>query len=618
MAAPRTHSPGLFSPPVLRRTLLIFAPAALLICVVALALHQLDRANEHALHEQAGAHLVELHADLITRELKAVESDLLYLANHSDLREFVSQPAADKRSPENELEERRRLLENDYVLFCRQKGIFDQIRYLDAQGMEKIRVNYNNGAPAAVPDRELQPKGDRYYFRQTMLLSHDEVFISPFDLNVEHDEIEKPLKPVIRFATPVFDLDAGGRRTKRGILVLNYLGAALIARLAEEAQVFPGSAWLLNRDGFFLRGPAPSDEWGFMLGHSRRLATYYPEEWERLSGEDRGQFYSPAGLFTFRLLATSPKRNTLGRDLETTPQRSETTPQRGTAPDRGGSHLDPDAADPGLIVTSFVPSGLLDHRATALLRRLMVLSGVVLVLVLILVWYLSYTAALRREQERQLADSEGRLRALSAQLMTAQEEERRSIARDLHDEMGQVVTAMTLDLQRAAQAGESDKKDDLISRALRGAERLLGSIHEVAARIRPTLLDDLGLKDAVQSYLSDYEHRTGVAVHAELQFEHSDVPAIVSENVYRILQEALTNVAKHAQAREVCVALRVTAAQASLTVHDDGAGFMPALVDGKCLGLLGMRERAELLEGTFAVKSEPGLGTEVRVALPLS
>src|SRR5262249_37329838 len=153
----------------------------------------------------------------------------------------------------------------------------------------------------------------------------------------------------------------------------------------------------------------------------------------------------------------------------------------------------------------------------------------------------------RREQERKIAESESRLRSLSGQLMTAQEEERRSIARDLHDEMGQVVTAMTLDLQRAA-AAEPERKNELISHALLGAARLLDTIHEVAARIRPSLLDDLGLKDALRSFLSDYEHRTRVAVHADLQFERSDLPAGVSENVYRIVQEALTNVAKHAKA----------------------------------------------------------------------
>src|SRR5262249_15803923 len=243
--------------------------------------------------------------------------------------------------------------------------------------------------------------------------------------------------------------------------------------------------------------------------------------------------------------------------------------------------------------------------------------GVVLALVFGLAWYLGHAGAVRGEHERRLAESEGRLRTLSAQLMTAQEEERRSIARDLHDEMGQVVTAMTLDLQRAAQATDRDKKGDLIGRALHGAEHLLDRIHEIAARVRPSLLDDLGLKDAVQSYLSDYEHRTGVAVRTELVFERGDVPAVVSENAYRILQEALRNVAKHAQAKEVTVALHVAAASVALTVRDDGVGFTPGAVDGKRLGLLGMRERAELLDGTFAVESQPAKGTEVQVTMPL-
>src|SRR5439155_16990760 len=141
----------------------------------------LDRANEHALHEQSGAHLVDLHADILTRELNAVQSDLLYLANQRVLRDFLSRPDADKRSPEGE-----------YILFCRHKGVYDQIRYLDATGMEKIRINYNSGAPAAVPDHELQRKGDRYYFRQTWLLGAGEVFLSPFDLNMAHDQIERP------------------------------------------------------------------------------------------------------------------------------------------------------------------------------------------------------------------------------------------------------------------------------------------------------------------------------------------------------------------------------------------------------------------------------------------
>jgi signal transduction histidine kinase len=581
MAKINTGVPPPFSPPVLRGAMQFFLPAALLTAGVVAALYFLDRANEHALHEQAGTHLVELHAAIIARELEAVKSDLLYLSNQEILRRFVSQTEADKRG-----------VEDEYVLFSGRKGVYDQIRFLDMSGMERIRINYNEGAPGPVLEDYLQPKGDRYYFRQTIHLGCDEVFVSPFDLNEERGRIEVPYKPVIRVATPVFD--KSDRRTMRGIVVLNYLGESLLAKLREVSPPSSGSAWLVNREGWFLRGPTQQDEWGFQLKHSRKLASYYPDAWRQMT-RDEGQFRTAAGLFTYRVLAVRPK---------------------GQLPD-AAANPDPDAADPTLIIVAHVPPEVLDSRATALLRRLMLLSGIVLALVFGLCWYLGYAAALRRSHESRLAESESRLRTLSAQLMTAQEEERRSIARDLHDEMGQVVTAMTLDLQRAAAAAAPEKKNDLIGRALLGAQRLLDTIHEIAARIRPSLLDDLGLKDAVQSFLSDYEHRTGIAVRADLNLESKTVPAKVSENIYRIMQEALTNTTKHAKATAVTVGISALPDRIALTVSDNGIGFTPAAVDGKRLGLLGMRERAELLNGAFTVQSEPGKGTLVKVELPL-
>jgi signal transduction histidine kinase len=562
MPGPPSGPPGIFAPRVLGRSLAIFLPAALLTGGVVLALYYLDRANEHALYEQAGAHLVDLHAEIISRELKSVESDLLYLADQAVLRSFLADGAT------------RHDLEEEYVLFCRQRGVYDQIRYLDATGQERLRVNHNDGRPEAVAEGELQPKGGRYYFTRALPLGRGEVFVSPLDLNVEHEQIERPYKPVIRFATPVLD----GRGVKRGVLVLNYLGAVLFRKLAEVSAGFPGSAWLLNGDGFFLRGPAPVDEWGFMLGHDRTFAASYPDEWAGLAHCARGQLQTARGLFTSRVLPTP---------------------------------------EGGVVVVSHVPPDVLDGRADLLLRRLLLLDGVVLLLLLVLAWYLGHAGVLRRDHERRLAESEARLRTLSARLLDAQEAERRSLSRDLHDELGQVVTAVTLDLQRAAAAADRDKKDDLIGRALNGAGHVLDRIHEISTRLRPTLLDDLGLRDAVQSFLAEYERRTGVGARARLRFERPNVPAVVSENVYRILQEALTNVAKHARATEVAVDLRVTADEVALAVRDDGAGFDAAVLDGKRLGLLGMRERAELLEGTFTVQSEPGRGTEVRVTLPI-
>ena len=216
-----------------------------------------------------------------------------------------------------------------------------------------------------------------------------------------------------------------------------------------------------------------------------------------------------------------------------------------------------------------------------------------------------------------MKESEARLRTLSAQLITTQEEERRGISRDLHDELGQVVTSVTLDLQRAGHAADPAKKDELIGRALRGTSCLLDRIHEILSRVRPPMLDDLGLKDAVQSLLSDYEQRTGIVPKAELSFTTPDVPAAVSENVYRILQEALTNVSRHARTTEVLVSLLVGADRVALTVRDSGVGFDPAARDDRRLGLLGMRERAELLGGTCVVTAEPGKGTRVEVVIPI-
>jgi signal transduction histidine kinase len=409
------------------------------------------------------------------------------------------------------------------------------------------------------------------------------VFVSPFDLNVEHGEIEQPLKPTIRFATPVFD----GMGDRRGVLVLNYLGAALIRKLAEVARPFAGTTLLLNKKAYYLRGPTPQSEWGFMRGNDQTFATDHPAAWSCISENHDGQCRSAEGLVAFRTL--NPKQ----------------------AP------RDASGGDAGLIVVAHTPPDVLEARPRELLRRLLLLYGVIILVLLPLAWYLAYVGSVRRAHERQLEESEGRLRTLSTQLITAQEEERRGISRDLHDELGQVVTSMTLDLQRAGQATDSGKKDELIGRALHGANCLLDRIQEIAARVRPAMLDDLGLRDAVQSLLSDFERRTRIIPQVKLDFNQSAVPPAVSANVYRILQEALTNVARHAKASEVSIGLLANSKSISLRVQDAGIGLDAALLNGQSLGILGMQERAELLGGAFSLKSAPGKGTEIEVVLPL-
>lgn len=576
---------------VLRRVLAILVPALALVSLVVVGLYYHDMSLELQIAKQSGKHVVDLQAEIITREFASVASDLNFLANQGMLGDYLSRGPISKDT-----------LEKEYALFSEKRAVYDQIRYLDATGQEVVRVNFVAGKPDIVPESELQSKADRYYFARTMTLARGEIFVSPFDLNVEQNEIERPLKPVVRFATPVFDKHG----VKQGILVLNYLGASLISKLAEAAETFDGSTLLLNRAGYFLRGPTPDDEWGFMLGHHRIFGAFHPEEWERVRSAESGQLQSGRGLFSWRSVAAHDVRN-----LPDRPEFSQTWPLSDLP--------DPDAGDSGLIVVSRIPPEAIHRQSSLLLRRLVAFSAVLLTIVAALAWYLAHAGAVRQAQESQLADSERRLRKLSSQLMTAQEEERRSVSRDLHDDLGQVATAIALDLQRAAQTPDVGRKDDLVRHALTGAERLLASIHEISGRIRPTILDDLGLKDAIQNLLGEFERNTGITPRSLLEFKAAEPAARVAENVYRILQECLTNVAKHSQVREVEVMLRVGADSVELTVRDQGRGFATeaaASAAGSGFGLLGMRERTELLGGTLVIKSAPGTGTEVHAVIP--
>src|SRR5262249_51290180 len=150
---------------MLPRLLAIFLPAGLLTGGVVVALYYQDLSKEHTIFSQSSAHLVDLQTEIIDRELNFVQSDLRYLADQAVLRNFLSGSAAGRRE-----------MEAEYLLLSRQRGVYDQIRYLDGDGQERIRINYNEGHPVIVPEKDLQPKGNRYYFTQTRSLNQGEVF----------------------------------------------------------------------------------------------------------------------------------------------------------------------------------------------------------------------------------------------------------------------------------------------------------------------------------------------------------------------------------------------------------------------------------------------------------
>jgi len=206
-------------------------------------------------------------------------------------------------------------------------------------------------------------------------------------------------------------------------------------------------------------------------------------------------------------------------------------------------------------------------------------------------------------------------------LVTAQEAERRRIARELHDQMGQRLTVMSLGLKRvgAIDATHPELKE-LIERLQRLSETLSRDVHHLALELRPTALDDLGLSVAVANYADDLGHRYGIDVDVHCE-EGPRLPPAAETTVYRIVQEALTNVAKHAKARHVSVILEPREDSLRVIVEDDGVGFeadrlLTFAPLEKRLGLAGMIERAALVGGNLQIESRPGHGTTLYLRVP--
>ena len=210
------------------------------------------------------------------------------------------------------------------------------------------------------------------------------------------------------------------------------------------------------------------------------------------------------------------------------------------------------------------------------------------------------------------------------QILNVQEEERKRISRELHDEVGQALTAINMKLAVLQRDGAAEaaallsKKIADIGGLLVGA---MASVHKFARELRPTMLDELGLVPALRSYLKDYAQRTGLPVRFRGSIDGDRLSAEQKTALFRVFQESLTNVAKHAGASRVDVSLRTVNNCIWMRIKDNGRGFVvhqqqPAKGE-KRLGLLGMRERLLLVNGRFAVKSSPGKGTTVEVEIPL-
>ncbi len=227
----------------------------------------------------------------------------------------------------------------------------------------------------------------------------------------------------------------------------------------------------------------------------------------------------------------------------------------------------------------------------------------------------------RKQEEDELRRSQEQMRALSNRLLTLREEERARISRSIHDEIGQMLSGLKMDLawlKRRLDPGQESllDKTKAMSRLI---DATIQAVRRVSTELRPGILDDLGLEAAVEWQLEEFQRRTDIRCSFSSDIKENALDAGVTTTAFRILQEALTNVVRHARASQVKVNLVTGATVLTLTIRDDGRGLTDSeLDDPRSIGLLGMRERARMQGGRLEIQGSGGRGTTITLWLPLT
>lgn len=281
------------------RFLIVYIPLALVIvfCSIAYERSRFQEEKQNIIERER--RYISEQKRLITDIFPLVAADLTLLTELQEVREFTAEASAHSFEP----------LEQKLLSFLTFKSYYAQLRLLDAKGIERIRVNRAGQDAVLVPTDELQDKSKRSYFSEAIGLPPGGIYVSSLDLNIEHGVVEKPLKPVIRFAVPIV-----GRQENKGVLIVNYFGRHLFRSL-ERTSVSGehGDLLIVNDCGYWLKGPQPEDEWGFAIPDraERGIQFQYPDVWDQIKSSASGRVEAAAGIFVYEKISPLSAFDTL-------------------------------------------------------------------------------------------------------------------------------------------------------------------------------------------------------------------------------------------------------------------------------------------------------------------
>jgi len=563
------------TPPILARALVLSALAAIFIAALAYAYLNLRIADERARISTSEAHNVHLQSVVLSTDLRFIAYTLSFLHDQIQAHGLV------------ETNTDRISFAHDLYSFMRNNELFDQIRYIDASGMERLRVDEGPDGPIVVPDQALQFKGDSYYFRKTMALAAKELYISPLDLNMEHGMVEPPHKPVIRFGMKVLKPDG----KPAGILMINHKAQDMLDRYRRVTSPTDGSPMLLNADGYWLSHPDPKQTWGFMFasGAGLTMAKTAPEMWVRIQRSEQGQFNDHGSIVSFTTVYPYTEFTSL-RYLSLAGQSSKNYWK---------------------VVSQFPASSIEAVTAPIRIRVLAttLLTGLLVSLLIMLALRMRTSKAALLEQ----------VQALSRDMMQAREVERADIARTLHDEFGQVLTAIQIQAElsdQRCQAKNCAAAIESIHRVEQFSVRLQNCTRAVLNKLNPVHLEELGLLEAVKDLCKEWQHNGHFKVSFSVQGSVKLLPDQTNIHLFRIVQEGLTNIVRHSGASQARIAFRFKANRLVLRIEDNGCGLnLQQVAIGS--GLTSMRERIRLLGGSLEVALLPGGGSKLVFRVPI-
>jgi PAS domain S-box-containing protein len=225
----------------------------------------------------------------------------------------------------------------------------------------------------------------------------------------------------------------------------------------------------------------------------------------------------------------------------------------------------------------------------------------------------------RKMTKELLVTTNKELRALASHLQSVREEERINIAREIHDELGQQLTGLKMDVYSLNKnlAGKDEKTTVKITEILELTDEIVKSVRRISANLRPTILDDLGLLAALEWQSQEVEKRSEIKVKFDCQLEKVELPADLATSVFRIYQEALNNAVKHSNAHHIFSKFSVKNNRLTLLIRDDGNGMIDHNDQKKTFGLMGIKERVYIFNGRFEITGKPGKGTKIKITIPL-